>query len=108
MCRDSRDRESRCDSVGMSPDLRSRSRHIGTRDRRSYLAHSGSSICDILIATFFSADFTSTVAVSMKLPKVCSALGTALGRAIGTEWRMLAQDRGCWAAEEDRYVAFTG
>ena len=30
------------------------------------------------------------------------------GRAIGTEWRMLAQDRGCWAAEENRYVAFTG
>ena len=30
------------------------------------------------------------------------------GRAIGADWRMLAQDRGSWDAEEDRYVVFTG
>ena len=30
------------------------------------------------------------------------------GRAIGEDWRMLAQDRGSWDAEEDRYVVFTG
>ena len=30
------------------------------------------------------------------------------GRAIGADWRMLAQDRGSWDAVEDRYVVFTG
>ena len=30
------------------------------------------------------------------------------GRAIGADWRMLAQDRGSWDAEEDHYVVFTG
>ena len=33
---------------------------------------------------------------------------STFGRAIGSDWRILAQDRGCWAAEEDRYVVFTG
>ena len=31
-----------------------------------------------------------------------------VGRAIGADWRMLAQDRGSWDAEEDRDVVFTG